>query len=144
ASAAFTWMGHNTDAQYVSSGAGSMAVEVNMTNVTAAKRGDVSIDLSSAPADMSARTITAYIWTPAGIELLSPPYCFQAFLATSLQAAFSVNMTITASGWVKYEIPAPAASWSSSVEYVGIRMRKTNGTTTPDWSGRIYIDEVSW
>ncbi len=144
ASLGFTWAGHNTELSNVYAGTGSYAIDVNMTTVTASKRGDVSRDFSSSPIDVTGRTLVVRVKIPAGLEQVNPPYCFQAFVATSSSAAFSINMTITASGWQEYLIPVPVALWTDSVEYVGIRMRKTNGTTTPDWAGRIYLDEIEW
>ena len=144
ASLAFTWAGHNTEIAHIYNGTGSYAIDVNMTTVSAAKRGDISKDFSSSPIDATARTLVVWVEIPADLASVSPPYCFQAFLATSSSSAFSTNITITASGWQQLVFPLPVTAWSSSVEYVGLRMKKTNGTTTPDWAGRIYFDEMQW
>lgn len=144
ASLGFTWAGHNTDPENVFAGTGSYAVDVNMTNVSAAKRGDVSKDFTASPIDVTARTLTVKVKIPSGLESVSPPYCIHAFIATASESAFSIYVTITASGWQEYIIPLPVTTWSDAVEYVGLRMRKTNGTTTPDWAGRIYLDEIEW
>ncbi len=134
----------NTETAYIYSGIGSLGINCHLAAEPMARRGDLSIDLSSSPAGMFGKTITARVYvTPELAVLTTNPYNIMSFIVLNDTSGviFGSPVSMTTTGWNEFSF---LINYDALVKMVGIRVRSNDGGSALTYDGPIFVDEIKW
>jgi len=134
----------NTETVYIYSGLGSLGINCLLQAEPMARRGDLSIDLSSSPAGMFGKTIMARVLvTPELASLVSNPYQIMSFIVPdqSSSVIFGTPISMTTTGWNEFVF---SVDYDGPVKMVGIRIKSKDGASALKYEGPVFIDEINW
>jgi hypothetical protein len=134
----------NTESAYIYTGAGSLGINCHLAAEPMARRGDLSVDLSSAPAGMYGKTIMARVFVTADLAALTEnPYTIMSFIVSNDTSGviFSDPISMTTTGWNDFLF---SINYDAAVKMVGIRVRSSNGASALTYDGPIFVDEINW
>jgi hypothetical protein len=143
-SVAITSVGRSTNVAY--SGTGSLAVGCSFTSDPTYYLGFVGKDFSSDPIDLRGKTITFHVYVPADLAAISPPYDVQLEFVDAIANAW-VHLsgpTLASAGWNTLQFACPSTANYSYVNLITLTIEKGSNYTSANWSGTVYLDEISW
>ncbi len=140
----------NTSPLYVSAGAGSVQLTCDFTGqtYTATAAGELGYDYSAAPLNLTGKTVKVYVYSQGGITSLSPVYEIELYLKSPGLTKHGYVTNLITAGWASASYPMSLYTSGidlTNITYVGFRITKSySGSVSPDWSGTLYLDEVTW
>ena len=135
----FTSIVYNSDPTYSALGTtGSVQETCNFTSTFST--GFLRKDFPSY-IDLTGRTIRAYIYVPATLATISAPYtAFIEINSTSSGFTSGPSVNLNTAGWTLVQY-TPSGVGENSVDRVIVGVYRNSPN---DWSGTMYIDEISW
>jgi hypothetical protein len=140
--AALNIWGWNSSAAHTGTGSFRMNCAFTTTDYIAS----VIKDFSSAPVNLKGKTFTMWVYVPSTLGAIDPPYATMLYMGDST-GWHSVNgPSLTASNtWQQVNISVPGVFSSEDNMYkVVFWIYKSDSLLTADWSGDVYVDDISW
>lgn len=132
---------HNTDANYIYHGVGSIAGHCNITGADPDTARVVFRYGPVDPIDFTGRTLEFHVYIPDSLASLSNKYGSKLWLYTTGWVEIE-GPEIDTAGWNAFTF-TPSGVGEESVTVVAIQIYKNDGTED-DWSGDIYFDYFNW
>ncbi|MEM5777502.1 MAG: hypothetical protein QXJ06_03565 [Candidatus Aenigmatarchaeota archaeon] len=130
---------YNSDPAYSALGTTGSA-QVNCDFYSPYNVGYLTKNLSS-PIDLTGKTIKAYIYVPLSLAALTSKYSV-FIMIHSVEGGYKIGESITldTEGWMIIQY-SPIWEWLTDIDIIKIGI---NRTAPDNWSGVVYIDEISW
>lgn len=92
------------------------------------------------------KTFSAWIYVPATMGILSPSYSTRLYMCDLSGWHYVVGPALTSTDmWQNITISVPDdMAMDNYIQRIEFWVCKSLPSTTPDWTGIIYLDDVSW
>jgi hypothetical protein len=106
---------------------------------------------NSDPVNLTGKTVSAWVYIPTTLQSLSY-YGFQIFamdIGWGWHSSWVSLAGLTGNAWNQISWTLPAESWVGTVNQIGFQLTKgddgniSSPTYSPDWTGTVYIDDIS-
>lgn len=130
-------------AAQVHDGAGSLALTTSLSAPGAASSGVVKVNMASL--DLSTKTLTAWLYVPAGMSQAGTPNGAYLYVKTGAgyawNAASWTNLP-SGAGWVQLTYDLTGVATANDVREVGLKVALAG--SAPSWSGTLHLDSVTY